>query len=170
MSTRIARWLELLSNVAVIIAAVTVVAILVRREWPAPEPGAAENLQGATINLPALIGTAPKRSLVMFISETCHFCEQEMSFYRTLREALPRDTTLVAVFPRQESEPPVNFLAARSVRVDNVAITNSLIGIGVRSTPTLLLVDADGRVRRAWIGAQPEAAHRDIVASAGREL
>lgn len=169
MTTRTAQRLEVLSNVAVIIAAVVLVTILVRREWPSPQPGSAASLQGKTIDFAALNGTPAKRSLIMFISETCHFCEKEMPFYRTLRETLPSGTSLVAVFPQHESDPG-NFLAARSVQVDHVSSSDALAHIGVMSTPTLLLVDQRGTVKRAWVGAQPEANHKEILASAERDF
>jgi hypothetical protein len=92
-----------------------------------------------------------------------------MPFYRRLRQDLPKGAALLAVFPRREPDPRT-FLAARSVQVDQVSSSDSLKQIGVTSTPTLLLVDEHGTVKRAWVGAQAEATHEDIVASVAREL
>lgn len=169
MSTRVASRLESLSNVALIVACIAFVVVLVHREWPSPRLGSAHSLQGATVNLAALTPTRSKRNLVLFISETCHFCEKEMPFYRTLRQKLPSDVSVIAVFP-QNQPAPAKFLAAHAVRVDHIASSDSLGAIGVVATPTLLLVDGRGKVEHAWVGAQPDAQHRQIVASVARDF
>ncbi len=168
MSAHVTSKLESASNVAVTIAAMALVAVLARREWPNPQPGSAASLQGATLNLASLTTAPAKRNLIMFVSETCPFCEKEMPFYRSLRGKLPIDASLIAVFPMNQRA-PTRFLAMHSVKVDHVVSSDSLIGIGVTRTPTLLLVDDHGRVKRAWVGAQSDAEHRDILASVARE-
>jgi peroxiredoxin len=169
MSTSRVSRLEAASNIAVIIASVILVAVLVRHEWPGSPPGSPKALEGATVNLGPLTNAPVKRNLVLFISENCHFCEQEMPFYRTLRDKLPSRVSLVAVFPQHEPEPE-RFLAARSIKVDHVASSDSLSQIGVTGTPTLLLVDERGKVKHVWLGAQPDAQHEEIVASIARDL
>jgi len=144
--------------------------VLVRHEWFSPAgPNEQPQLEGSKIDLAAITTAPAKRNLVLFISETCYFCEQEMPFYRTLREKLPSQASLVAVFPPQEPE-PAKFLAGKDVKVDHVASTLALASIGVRGTPTLLLVDEKGKVERAWVGAQQPAIHDEIVASVSRNL
>jgi thiol-disulfide isomerase/thioredoxin len=165
-----------LSNVAVIVAAIAFVIVLVRHEWPGnaapPAMATAESLQGTTVNLASITPSPAKKNLVLFISETCHFCEQEMPFYRTLREKLPGQASFVAVFPPQEPE-PAKFLEGKAVKVDHVAAPaalTALTSIGVRGTPTLLLVDEHGKVEKAWIGAQPAGKHEEILQTVERSL
>lgn len=169
MSPRTASTLESLSNVAVIIAAVALVVVLARREWPSPQPGSVATLQGATINLASLTNAPAKRNFIMFVSEACHFCEQEMPFYRSLRDKLPNRASLIAVFPTGQPAPE-GFLAERRVKVDRVVSSDTLSSAGVIATPTLLLVDERGKVRRAWIGAQTDSQHTEIVDSVVRDL
>ena len=87
-----------------------------------------------------------------------------MPFYRSLRAKLAPQASLIAVFPANQSTPQ-GFLAARAVRVDRVVSSDSLRIVGVVATPTLLLVDEHGEVKRAWVGAQPEAKHREVLES-----
>ena len=170
MSVRTTSKLESVSNIAVIIAAIALCAVLVRNQFFTPqESGSPKSLQGATIDLASLTSSPSRRNLVMFISETCHFCEQEMPFYRTLREKLPSQASLLAVFPPQEPDPD-KFLAAKAVKVDHVSGSTALAEIGVRGTPTLLLVDDRGKVVRAWVGAQPAEEHAKIVESVKQSL
>jgi hypothetical protein len=112
--------LESLSNIAVIVAAVALCVVLVRNQWPSEQPGSPQALEGSTIDLASLTSAPAKKNLVMVVSQTCHFCEQEMPFYRSLGELkLDGKASLIVVFPPQEKE-PAKFLAARSVRADHV--------------------------------------------------
>lgn len=156
--------LESLSNIAVIVAAVALCVVLVRNQWPAQQPGGPQSLEGGTIRIASLASMPAKKNLVMVISQTCHFCEKEMPFYRSLGELdLEGKASLVVVFPPNEPE-PAKFLAARSVRADHV-VNSPLSGLQIRGTPTLLLVDEKGKVERAWVGALPEDKHREVIES-----
>lgn len=168
MSTRARTKLESLSNLAVIIAAIVFVVALVHHEWPSPQPGTSAWLQGKTIDLAPLAGSPANDDLVMFISEACPFCRQEMPFYRTLRRRLPKNVSLIAVFPAHQAAPK-KFLAAHSVAVDRVVLSDSLVQIGVTKTPTLLLVNGRGKVLQAWVGAQPSAQHKKILSTIERD-
>lgn len=168
MSTRTTSRLESLSNLAVIIAALALLVVLARREWPGPQPGSAASLQGATIQLASLTHAPSKRNFILFVSEMCHFCEQEMPFYRSLRDKLPSRASLIAVFPTGQPAPE-GFLAARQVKVDHVVSSDILGSAGVIATPTLLLVDERGTVKRAWVGAQSDRQHTEIVESIVRD-
>jgi thioredoxin-related protein len=156
--------LEALSNIAVIVAAVALCVVLVRNQWPSAQPGSPAALEGSTINIASLISAPAKRNLVMVLSQTCHFCEKEMPFYRSLGELdLAGKASLVVVFPPNEPE-PAKFLAARSVRADHV-VNSPLSGLQIPGTPTLLLVDAKGKVERAWVGALPPDKHKEVLES-----
>jgi hypothetical protein len=156
--------LESLSNIAVIVAAVALCVVLVRSQWPSDQSGSPQALEGSTIDIAALTSAPAKRNLVMVLSQTCHFCEKEMPFYRSLGELkLDGKAALVAVFPPNEPE-PAKFLAARSVRADHV-VNSPLAGLQIRGTPTLLLVDANGKIERAWVGALAPDGHKEVLES-----
>ena len=139
MSSRFTRLLESASNVAVVVVAVVLVVVLVRHEFPATPPDPTKALQGRTINLAALTSAPSKRNLVLAISQTCHFCEREMPFYRRLGNEAQGRAPLLVVFPAGEPAPE-KFLAERSVRSDRT-VSASFVELGLRATPTLLLVD-----------------------------
>lgn len=164
MSSPLTRKLEILSNVAVVVAAIALCVVLVRREWfPPPQPGSPESLQGSIINIAALTPEPAERNLVLVLSQTCRFCEQEMPFYQSLSEQLRGHASLLALFPPGEKEPE-KYLASRSVHVDRV-VSGSYMELGVRGTPTLLLVDARGKIKRAWVGALAPEQHKDVIES-----
>jgi thioredoxin-related protein len=157
--------LETISNIAVITAALLLGVVLVRREFfPPSEPSSARQLQGTTIQAAYLGTSATPRKLILAISETCRFCEQEMPFYKQL-SALQSELefSLLAIFPKNEPVPE-RFLSERAVSVNEV-LSADFAHLGVKGTPTILLLDARGRVLRAWVGALSSLQHEEVVAA-----
>ena len=69
---------------------------------------------------------------------------------------------LIAVFP-QEVRQGQTYLNQLGVAVDEVR-QFQMGAIGVRGTPTLILVDNQGVVKESWIGKLPEAKEADVMA------
>jgi thioredoxin-related protein len=168
---RFSRVLESGSNIAVIVAAIVLTVTLVRHggfiQQPArPDPVA--QLQGKTLDVAALSIPDAERHLVLAISETCHYCEREMPFYKTLAGQLKGHAALAVVFPENEPD-PAKFLADRSVQADRVT-SASFQKLGVIATPTLMLVDKSGRISRVWVGALSGHKHEEVVESVRHAL
>jgi len=69
----------------------------------------------------------------------------------------------VAVLPQPVAEAE-QFLTVEGVRVDQVK-QSTMAAIGVQGTPTMLLVDSGGVVRRIWVGKiKPEQEEQVIAA------
>ena len=106
---------------------------------------------------PAILGVeygAAERSLILFLSTTCRYCEADAPFYNQLHDsalASGRRSQLYFVF------------AETSDRVKEYKVRTGLEGpslsgvelrrVGVRSTPTALLVDRNGVIKGAWVGS-----------------
>lgn len=167
MSSTLTRKLEDLSNIAVVVAAIVVCVVLVRNQLHSsqlrPNPlGSPSSLEGKTIDLAAITAVPAERNVLLVISQTCHFCEEEMPFYRDIGEAAVQVSARVyAVFPPGQAEPD-KFLSARSVRTDGVVI-HAFDKLGVRGTPTLLVVDDRGKIERAWVGALNLAQEKEVL-------
>jgi len=113
---------------------------------------------GQKLSLPGVDWDKNGRTLVFALQTGCRFCSESGPFYRRLAEQRPRfgETQFVAVLP-QPVEESKEFLSQLGVHVDDVK-QGSLSNIGVRGTPTLLLVNATGVVTEAWPGKlRPEA-------------
>lgn len=103
------------------------------------------------------------RSLVVFVSTTCHYCEASIPFYNKLHALSldPREKLgFYAVFPEPEG-------AVRDAKARLGLVANTLSGvrfqdIGVHSTPTSLLIDRRGLIAEAWIGTS-ETVESDIT-------
>jgi peroxiredoxin len=169
VSSTLTRKLEILSNVAVTIAAIAVCVTLARQYFPGEVPGSPESFQGKSVNMASITATPGNRNVVLALSQTCRFCEQEMPFYRNLSALAARAKTHVyAVFPPSEKESD-KYLERHSVRTDGVTST-ALDAIGVRGTPTLLLIDATGKIERAWVGALTDAQEKEVLQTVQRGL
>ena len=162
MPSTLTRKLEILSNIAVTVAAVVVCAVLIRGQMQPDGPPAHESLQGKSVDIETITATPAERNVVLAISQTCHFCQKEMPFYRNLGELAARTQAHVyAVFPPGEKESE-KYLGGQSVRTDGV-VSQKLADLGVWGTPTLLLVDAKGKIERAWVGALSEAQEEEVL-------
>ena len=118
--------------------------------------------------LPGVNYSSSERSLVVFLSTTCPYCESSVPFYNKLESASVASNhrwNLYAVFWQ-----PADRVRAFKARVNLAA--DALSGVdfrnyGVHSTPTLLLVDRIGVIKRVWLGASLSN-ETEIVAALGR--
>lgn len=82
----------------------------------------------------------------MVLSNTCRFCTESADFYKKLAQERAKhlDARIIAVLP-QDVEAGRTYLNKLGEVVDEVR-QSSLDAIGVRATPTLILVDDKGVV------------------------
>jgi peroxiredoxin len=163
MSDGILKKTELLANVAIIVVALLLGGVLVKRYlWPggaADAPRADPRIPAGTrATLPGVDWAANGRTLLLVLSRDCRYCTESAPFYRNLaREAEGRaGVRLIAVFPQEVAEGR-KYLADLGVSVHEVRqAAPSSTGAG--GTPTLILVDEGGVVRNSWVGklAAPE--------------
>ena len=104
-----------------------------------------------------------KRTLLMVLSDGCRFCTESAEFYKKLaQERVKRnDVRIVAVLP-QEISVARAYLNKLGVSVDDVR-QSPLNVVGVKGTPTLILVDDDGVIRGSWLGKQPAEKELEVL-------
>lgn len=155
--------IETTANIAVIIVAVLISTFLVKAHLspnliaaPTTTQLASELAKGKSVDGRA-IGVDWKknhRTLVLALSTTCHFCKDSIPFYRKLG-ATGTDVKMVAVLPQAVTEAQ-QYLGSAGVHVDDVKQV-PMNTLGVRGTPTLLLVNDVGVVTDLWVGKlQPD--------------
>ncbi|HKP73055.1 MAG TPA: redoxin family protein [Pyrinomonadaceae bacterium] len=151
---------ELLANVAIVVVAVLLAVVLVQRYLlpAAPAPENAETAQlkpGTKLTLPVDWG-GNKQTLLMVLSTNCHFCTESAPFYQRLAEEKAKhgwNVRMVAVMPQSIDESQ-KYLKEHGVSVDEIKQAQPT-AIGVRGTPTLIMVDGQGAVVEAWVGKLP---------------
>lgn len=154
----LSRKIETTANVATIIVAVLLSAVLIKLYMlpsraaskapvvSVPEVRRGKNLDGHLLDVD---WKKNHRTLVLAISTTCHYCNESVPFFRTLGPA-GKDVRMVAVLPQPVNEAR-QYLSNAEVHVDDVRQV-PLTTLGVRGTPTLLLVNDSGVVTDVWVG------------------
>lgn len=103
-----------------------------------------------------------KKTLVFYISTTCHFCNESVPFYQKLiKENSKNGITLVAVLP-QEIYEAKRYLKSENLEIQRV-YNASFESVGITGTPTLLLVDSEGVVSDLWRGKLSPDKESDVL-------
>ncbi len=146
----LARKIEILANVAIIGVAL-LLGVVVSKTYLLPHEANAGNLirSGININLPGEKWVGGRRTLLLGLSSSCHFCTESAPFYRELL-LKGASIRLVAVMPQTPDEGR-KYLSNLGIHLDDVRQV-SLDTLGITGTPTLILVNAKGVVTDVWQG------------------
>lgn len=175
MENRLAtsKLLEAFANVATIVVSLLLSTVLVKefllpKPRPAQPPVTVQVSRGTDLrsSLPGVDWARNGRTLVLAISTGCHFCTESGPFFRRIQKDATKGIRLLAVLPQPAAEAR-KYLESLGVAVDEVRQAQ-LNSIGVRGTPTLLLVDKSGVVTDAWVG-RLEPSQQDQVLAALRK-
>jgi len=168
------KLVETASNIAVIIAAGAVAVTVIYDHVARPTFGGAlaenafsQQYKGKQAPVPGLGPSPGATTLVLFVSKTCHFCEESVPFYQRLavvRSASSGHLKLVAAVPQAiETEAEANtYFADRGIALD-AARPTSFRTIGMAATPTLALVDDRGIITDVWTGKLAPAEEAAVI-------
>ena len=87
-----------------------------------------------------------------------------MPFYKELTTKSRGRLNVVAVLPQPQAEAK-KFLQDAGVEANQV-VTATPDAVGVRGTPTVLLVDGNGKVKQAWAGRLDQEGQENLLAFA----
>ncbi|HBB96536.1 MAG TPA: hypothetical protein DC054_14205 [Blastocatellia bacterium] len=180
MSQGRGKQLEIISNVAIIVTAI-LLCILVARTLGSgvdsakrPNTPTTQEANSSTINSRPRIAVGTKltvegvdwrknrKTLVLALSDKCHFCNDSVPFYQQLAQN-HGSAALVAVFPQPVDE-STQYLNDHGVAIADVRQI-ALSSLAVSGTPTLILVDESGAVSRLWVGKLKPEREAEVVAS-----
>jgi len=104
------------------------------------------------------------QTLLLALSQNCHFCSESAPFYQRLAEerAQRGNTRLIAVLPQTVGEAQ-KYLSDLGISVDEVRQA-PLSSLGVVGTPTLVLVNRDGIATNVWRGKLPSDIESQVLA------
>jgi thioredoxin-related protein len=161
--------LDTAANIAIILVCAIAAFVLIRNQFfpPAPPPRPGEVAQGDQIEvLQQAVPAGADRALVMALSPGCHFCTESMPFYKRLideRNQKGSDIKVVAAVPAPEArEGEMKIMADAGVKPDAVVELN-FQEAKVAGTPTLLLVDNQGKVLDVWVGKLDERNEKKVL-------
>lgn len=168
MAGKFTRTIELTTNIAIITVAVLLSIVLVKNyllSGPGPDgPNAPPTVPtGTKISLQDVNWAAQKKTMLLVLSDTCRFCTESADFYKKLAQERAKhdDRRIIAVLP-QEVGAGQAYLNKLGVSVDEVR-QSQLSDIGVRATPTLILVDDKGVVTGSWVGKLPAENEAEVL-------
>ncbi len=126
-------------------------------------------VSGEDLSLPVLRAynwKAHDRTLVLALRNGCHYRDESMPFYRKLaklEQSNQIDAHLVAVFP---DGPAVVRQVVETQQLTIEVVPGIQLGqVKVQGTPTLMLVDEQGRVSKVWVGELPAAGEAEVIAA-----
>lgn len=163
--TGITRKMNLLANGLLVIAVLAVIGIAVGhylREKPARDTPSL--VTGSKVQLADVNWAENGQTLLLVLDISCRYCTESAPFYNTLvQEATQsRAARLVAAF-QQEAKYGRDYLHGLGVNVEDVRQVK-ISALGVRGTPTLILLDGSGSVVRKWVGKLAKWQELEVIA------
>ena len=179
------KGIQVTANIAIIITALVLCAVLIKTyiiAKPAPSdatlvrgnsPSVGANVTsgrqagaqiqaGTKLSLTGIDWAKNGQTLLLAVSATCHYCSESAPFYQHLGRDHGK-TQLVALFPQPISEGK-KYLDSLNVTVDDIKQAR-LSSFGVKGTPTLILVDGSGVVKNSWLGKLDADEETEVVNS-----
>lgn len=159
---------ELLANVVIIVVAVLLGGVLVKRYLlpQAESPQAQARIQpGTKLSVPGIEWGKNERTLLLVLSTTCHYCTESSPFYQRLarEKAEKGGVGLVALLPQSVDESQ-KYLNGLGVSVDDIKQAGP-DAVPVRGTPTLIMADREGAVVESWVGKLPAEKEAEVLNS-----
>ncbi|MCP9496358.1 MAG: rhodanese-like domain-containing protein [Pyrinomonadaceae bacterium MAG19_C2-C3] len=165
----------LFTNIAIIGVAVLLSGVVVKRYFLTAAPHDNHNHSGNNVPPRKLIHIGSKltlngvdwnasgRTLLLAFSQNCLYCTESAPFYRRLAQELKKQQTahLVAVLPDAVVDAQ-KYLDALGVQVSEVKQA-SLNALGVRGTPTLMLINQTGVITGMWVGKLTESQEIEVI-------
>lgn len=158
--------LEAVANISIIVSAVVFCVVMLRvARVPADAHDATRPyLPGERIE--AIKGIEPstaKPTLLLVVRSTCPFCTQSMPFYRQLldRASALHVRAVALVFDRQEVGEA--YLETNGLSPHQTIALDGNQLVRVKATPTLILIDASGKVINSWVGKLGSQAESEVI-------
>lgn len=164
-SQKLKSYLEVITTVAVLLAAVAVV----KTYLFSPTQKSAAQLQsglqkGATLEpLPGVdYGDSPQ-TLLIAMNTHCGFCKESIPFYNQLAELQRnnKSTRAIAIFPNSEDEVR-QYVKQQQLGLNAIA-TVDFNKLSLAGTPTMILVDKSGKVLDFWVGKLSTDAEQQVI-------
>ena len=160
--SNLAKRVEAAANVSIVVVAVLLIAVITKHyllpsqhqnptaQYAAPSVPKS----GDTVALTGVDWRKNRKTLLLAVSPTCHFCTESGPFYQRLVKE-HGDARLITLIPQTVGEGQA-YMKKLGVDISDVRQV-SFADLGVSGTPTLILVDGGGKVAEAWVGAlKPE--------------
>jgi hypothetical protein len=156
---------DVVANIAMIATCVLACGTLVYKTRMADSVSAASVSVGLRpgdkIILPKPVPSSTPYTLVMYVRSTCHFCTESMPFYEALsRERSKGQHWTWVVAAGEPIDTARAYLSSHHVEPDDVISVPPTV-----PTPTLVLVDRTGVIKKVWTGALDSSGQQEVRAT-----
>ncbi len=160
---------ERVVNVLVLVCLVFVLGLLAYRYVPSSTTTQSNEVaqfgKGSKIDLPGVNWAQNRVTLVLALAVGCHYCQESAGFYRDLIASNTHGAFRpLAVLP-QEVEQSKKYLQTEGIVTDVRQVDFGKLG--VKGTPTLILVDSSGYVESEWVGKLSVVDEKQVYKSLG---
>ncbi|HKY28623.1 MAG TPA: rhodanese-like domain-containing protein [Pyrinomonadaceae bacterium] len=153
-----------LLNIAILLAAIVLSALLVRKFFFQPAQNSNYRIAtNATLIINGINWADSDRTLLIALGKECKYCSESAEFYRRLAAGITSQTRtrLIAVFSEKESEAEA-YLRQLEIPIREVHYV-SLSSLGIKSVPTLAILDRNGVVTNMWAGKLSPLKEKDLT-------
>jgi thioredoxin-related protein len=162
------------ANIAIILACAALLAMVANYFYqrtaffhPQAAPAAAAK-KGETLKaLQAVLPAGTERALVVAVAPGCHYCDESLPFYKQLIEQRNQQGSpvkFIAAVPGEEEKGPESTKFAGAGVTPDQMVSVDFKAIKVPGTPTLMLVDNQGKILGVWIGKLDADGEKDVLA------
>ena len=157
--------IEVATNLAILCAFLMVAALAGKRFFERPVDASERGPRvGSAVSLTGVDWGRSNLNLVMALNTGCHFCSESAEFYKRLvPSAANRGVRVLAVLPQPVGESH-GYLEKLGVPVTEV-VQSPLAALDVAGTPTLMVLDRQGRIQKAWAGKLDPEREKQVLAS-----
>lgn len=165
--TPASKKIEVLANVAIILVAIILGVVLVKKFVFTETPTASAPPQpkvGMKAAVPETDFSGNDKNLILALKKDCRFCTESAGFYQKLVTATAeKNVRLMALFPHPVAD------GQAYLKELNVPVTESrqadFAALGVGGTPTIILVNKEGEIQKAWVGKLPPDKETEVLNS-----
>jgi hypothetical protein len=167
MQKRVYRTADVLVTVCIVVVALATVVTFFRNSRQISESKRPTVQPGEEISLPLVEWAKYSKTVVLAVRSNCHFCTESLPFYEQLLEKLSNNglTHVVAVAPDSPAV-TASYLSDHGVRVASVK-QYSFSKLKIDGTPTLLIVNPQGKVDKVWVGKLNPSGECDVLRNLG---
>jgi len=155
-------------NIAILLVAVVLSAFLVKRFFFRPAQKSDYRIApDARLSINGINWADSERTVLVALGRECKYCSDSAEFYRRLAAGIASqsNTRLIAVFPEKESEGEA-YLKQLELPVRELRYV-SLSSLGIKSVPTLAILDRNGVVTDMWVGKLSPLKESAVISKLG---
>ncbi|MGH9736006.1 MAG: TlpA family protein disulfide reductase [Candidatus Acidiferrales bacterium] len=159
---RVSEWVVNLGSLGLLVYIALALANPRRSKLP---PRSAPLRPGHAVSISGVDWGKTRHTLVLALQTGCHFCAESAPFYKALLKEQTGSWQAIAVLP-QTVEQSTAYMRAKGYSIAQIYQLD-LRSIGVSGTPTLLLVDRNGKLEKEWVGKLQPSVENEVAQTLG---